>query len=758
MDNININNKAAILLLRDAICLPDTMFPINIGRESTLNMLREASLKNLSVVATTQKDASIQKPKEGDFYTIGTLIKIVNINTTKEGSTALIKGERRVKLTNLVQSTPYFIYDIELYKYEQIDDDTEFDNNINEIRDLLHAIVPNNKVVDIATPGIINIAVGALKISTDEKQRLFELPTLEECAQKVKSLLEEQVLQKGLQKEIEGKVKNQIDDEQRKFLLHKQLKSIQEELGENSGTEINILIEKSKEKKWGADIKKHFDKEISKIKRMNSSAPEYSVQINYLQTFIDLPWNHVTTDVLNMQLAEEELDKRHYGLQKVKERILEYLAVLKLKNDLKSPILCLYGPPGVGKTSLGRSIANAIGRKYVRMSLGGVDDESEIRGHRKTYIGAMPGRIIQNIKKARSSNPVFVLDEIDKLTRHSHGDPSSALLEVLDPEQNFEFHDNYLEINYDLSKVIFIATANNISDIPIPLRDRMEIIEVPGYTTYEKTMIAKEHIWKQVLSDHGITDEISISDDTLVYVIESYTMESGVRALKNQLAKVARKIATLIAYDKEVKSVVSVEDITKFLGIPIFSKEEVIKNNLPGIVRGLAWTPYGGEVLFIESVKSPGKGNLKITGNVGDVMKESALIAFEIVKSKCELLCIDPSIIGKHDIFIHVPQGAIPKDGPSAGIAMVTSIASSFTGKTMKQGFAMTGEVSLTGNVLPVGGIKEKVLAAKRVGVVNIIIPERNKKDIDELDIQYIEGLNFKFVSDIKEVLNLVLL
>lgn len=754
-----MNNKAAILLLRDAVCLPETMFPIGIGRESTLKMLQEASIKNLSIVAAAQKDASVQAPQEGDFYKIGTLIKVIDINTEKDGATALIKGERRVRLTDIVQSSPYFIYEIESHKYEAVKDNNEFDNNINEIRDLLHAIIPNNKVTNLAaTPAIINIAIGALKISTVDKQSLFELPTLEECAQKVRILLEEQVLQKGLQKEIEGKVRSQIDEEQRKFLLHKQLKSIQDELGENNGTEINSLVDKSKDKNWDTYVKNHFDKEISKVKRMNPSTPEYSVQINYLQTLVDLPWNSTTTDVLNMQLAEEELDKKHYGLQKVKERILEYLSVLKLKNDLKSPILCLYGPPGVGKTSLGRSIANAIGRKYVRMSLGGVDDESEIRGHRKTYIGAMPGRVIQNIKKANSSNPVFVLDEIDKLTRHPHGDPSSALLEVLDPEQNSEFHDNFLEINYDLSKVIFIATANSVSDIPGPLRDRMELIEVPGYTTYEKTKIAKEHIWRQVLRNHGVNDNIEVSDKTLAYVIESYTRESGVRALKNQLAKIARKIATRVAYGKEVKLSVSTEDIKDFLGTPVFSKDEVIKNNIPGIVRGLAWTPFGGEVLFIESVKSKGKGNIKITGNVGDVMKESALIAFEIVKSKYELLGIDSNIISNNDIFIHVPQGAIPKDGPSAGIAMVTAIASTFTGKTMKQGVAMTGEVSLTGNVLPVGGIKEKVLAAKRVGVEDIIIPDRNRKDIDELDTHYIEGLNFHYVSDIDTVIRLALL
>ncbi|MFV0345636.1 MAG: endopeptidase La [Bacteroidales bacterium] len=754
-----MNNKAAILLLRDAVCLPDTMFPIGIGRESSLTMLQEAKAKNLSVVAITQKDASVQSPKEGDFYMIGTLINVVDIKIEAEGATALIKGERRVRLKSLEQSEPYFIYSIEAHRYGEVELVEEFNNNINEIKDLLYAIIPKNKVVNLPlTPAIINIAIGALRISIKDKQALLEIPTLEECAVKVKNLLEEQVLQKGLQKEIEGKVKNQLDEEQRKFLLHKQLKSIQAELGESTGAEVNSLIEKSQTKKWDASVKKHFDKEIVKAKRMNSSTPEYSVQVNYLQTLVDLPWNDLTTDVLNMRSAEEELNKNHYGLHKVKERILEYLAVLKLKQDLKSPILCLYGPPGVGKTSLGRSIANAIGRKYVRMSLGGVDDESEIRGHRKTYIGAMPGRIIQNIKKAQSSNPVFVLDEIDKLTRHSHGDPSSALLEVLDPEQNFEFHDNFLEINYDLSNVIFIATANNVSNIPSPLRDRMEMIEVPGYTTYEKTKIAHEHIWTQVLKDHGIKDKMEISEEALIFVIESYTRESGVRALKNQLAKIARKLATGIAYGRKIKEYVDKEEISKLLGTPLYSKEEVIKNNMPGIVRGLAWTPVGGEVLFIESVKSKGKGGIRITGNVGDVMKESAMIAFEIVKSKCELLGIDSEMISKNDVFIHVPQGAIPKDGPSAGIAMVTAIASTFTGKTMKQGFAMTGEVSLTGNVLPVGGIKEKVLAAKRVGVYNIIIPEGNKKDIDELEDHYIEDLNFHYVSDIDEVLELVLL
>jgi ATP-dependent Lon protease len=563
-----------------------------------------------------------------------------------------------------------------------------------------------------------------------------------------------------LKYDIQKKVKTDIDKQQREYFLHQQMKTIQDELGgDPSDEEIHEIEEKAAEKDWDEYVAKAFEKELNKLKRLNPSSPDYSVQSNYLREMIDLPWNHCSKDNLDLKRAKKILDEDHYGLEKVKERILEYLAVLKLKANMKSPILCLYGPPGVGKTSLGKSVARAIGREFTRMSLGGLHDESEIRGHRKTYIGAMPGRIIQNIKKAGTSNPVFILDEIDKVGKDFRGDPQSALLEVLDPEQNNSFHDNYLDIDYDLSKVMFIATANDISTIAPPLRDRMEMIEVSGYLLEEKREIAKRHLIPKQLESHGLTTKhISISDDVIDLVVEKYTRESGVRTLDKTIAKIMRQVAHKVALDQKFQTVLEPDMLKEYLGSPIFSREEYQGNELPGVVTGLAWTSVGGEILYVESSTSKGKENLSLTGNLGDVMKESARLALEYVKSHAKLLDIDESIFEDKDIHIHVPAGAVPKDGPSAGITMVTSIVSALTGKKVKKALAMTGEITLRGKVLPVGGIREKILAAKRAGIKEIILCSENRKDIEDINKTYIKGLKFHYVNTIEEVLQAALL
>jgi ATP-dependent Lon protease len=551
-----------------------------------------------------------------------------------------------------------------------------------------------------------------------------------------------------------------MDQQQREYLLHQQMKTIQDELGGNpTEKEIEELKEKAKNKKWTEEVGETFNREVEKLRRMNPAAGEYSIQLSYIQTLLDLPWSEYSEDNFDMKHAEQVLEEDHYGLELVKERILEHLAVLKLKNDMKSPIICLYGPPGVGKTSLGKSVANALGRSFVRMSLGGLHDESEIRGHRKTYIGAMPGRIIQNIKKAKTSNPVFILDEIDKVSADYHGDPASALLEVLDPEQNGEFHDNYLEVEYDLSKVMFIATANTLNTISQPLRDRMELIEMSGYLVEEKVEIAKRHLMMRQLTNHGLDeDAVSISDPVFQFIVENYTRESGVRELDKQLAKLIRRIARKIAFEEPFEKIVTVEHIKEYLGIPRFNPEKYQGNEFAGVVTGLAWTAVGGEILYVESSLSKGKGSLTLTGNLGDVMKESAMLALEYLKSHADFLNLDPEVFSNWNVHVHVPEGAIPKDGPSAGVTMVTSLASSFTQRKVKRNLAMTGEITLRGKVLPVGGIKEKILAAKRAGISEIIISEENRKDIEEIKEIYIQGVNFHYVGTIAEVLELALL
>ncbi len=607
---------------------------------------------------------------------------------------------------------------------------------------------------------LINFISSNTDVDYQNKQELLEIDNLKQRAIKLLEILSKQVSLLELKNDIQKKVKMDIDKQQREYFLHQQMKTIQDELGGNpTDEEIKELEELAETKEWNGNVREIFNKELNKLKRLNPSSPDYSVQSNYLREMLDLPWNHLSEDNLDLEHARQVLDADHFGLEKVKERILEYLAVLKLKADMKSPILCLYGPPGVGKTSLGKSVARALNREFVRMSLGGLHDESEIRGHRKTYIGAMPGRILQSIKKAGTSNPVFILDEIDKVGNDFRGDPQSALLEVLDPEQNGSFHDNFLDIDYDLSKVMFIATANDLSTIAGPLRDRMEIIEVTGYLMEEKREIAKRHLIPKQLENHGITaGHVTIPDEIIDLIIEKYTRESGVRSLDMTIAKIMRHVARKVAMNKKFTITLDENKVKEYLGSPIFSREEYQGNELPGVVTGLAWTAAGGEILYIESSYSKGKGHLSLTGNLGEVMKESATLALEYIKSHAKEIGIDEKMFEENDIHVHVPAGAVPKDGPSAGITMVTALVSALTGRKVKKAIAMTGEITLRGKVLPVGGIREKILAAKRAGIKEIILCSENKKDIDDIKKEYLKGLKFHYVDHIKEVLETALL
>ena len=607
---------------------------------------------------------------------------------------------------------------------------------------------------------LINFISSNTDVDYQNKQELLEIDNLKQRAIKLLEILSKQVSLLELKNDIQKKVKMDIDKQQREYFLHQQMKTIQDELGGNpTDEEIKELEELAETKEWNGNVREIFNKELNKLKRLNPSSPDYSVQSNYLREMLDLPWNHLSEDNLDLEHARQVLDADHFGLEKVKERILEYLAVLKLKADMKSPILCLYGPPGVGKTSLGKSVARALNREFVRMSLGGLHDESEIRGHRKTYIGAMPGRILQSIKKAGTSNPVFILDEIDKVGNDFRGDPQSALLEVLDPEQNGSFHDNFLDIDYDLSKVMFIATANDLSTIAGPLRDRMEIIEVTGYLMEEKREIAKRHLIPKQLENHGITaGHVTIPDEIIDLIIEKYTRESGVRSLDMTIAKIMRHVARKVAMNKKFTITLDENKVKEYLGSPIFSREEYQGNELPGVVTGLAWTAVGGEILYIESSYSKGKGHLSLTGNLGEVMKESATLALEYIKSHAKEIGIDEKMFEENDIHVHVPAGAVPKDGPSAGITMVTALVSALTGRKVKKAIAMTGEITLRGKVLPVGGIREKILAAKRAGIKEIILCSENKKDIDDIKKEYLKGLKFHYVDHIKEVLETALL
>lgn len=772
-DKFSFPDLLPILPLRNMVVFPGVVIPINVGREKSLRLIRDAFAKDKIIGTVAQRDHNIEEPQPTDLFKEGTVAQILKILEMPDNSTTvIIQGKRRFNVKEYLSLEPYYTAYVsaldEIMPAEEQSE--EFEAIISSIRDMAMKIVklspniPSESVFaikNIENPFfLLNFICANSEMKVDAKQSLLQERNIFERCIKLLEILTKELQMLELKDDIQQKVKADLDKQQREFLLNQQIKTIQNELGGNPvEKEIKELKLKAAEKKWSDNIKKIFDKETEKLNRLNPATGEYSIQLNYLQVLLDLPWDETTTDRFDMNFAENILNRDHFGLEKVKERILEHLAVLKLKGDLKAPILCLYGPPGVGKTSLGKSVAEALGRKYVRMSLGGLHDEAEIRGHRKTYIGAMPGRIVQNIKKAGSANPVFILDEIDKVSHNYHGDPASALLEVLDPEQNSTFHDNFLELDYDLSKVMFIATANTVGDISAPLRDRMEMIEVSGYIIEEKIEIAKRHLIPKKLDDHGLKNyDITFNDNTIEFIIENYTRESGVRELDKRLAQVVRKIAKKAAFEQEFNKQVLIDNIEDYLGKPVYNKEIYDGNDFAGVVTGLAWTAVGGDILYIESSLSKGKGALTITGNLGDVMKESAVLALEIVKSKASLLKINPAVFEKYNVHLHVPEGAIPKDGPSAGITMVTSMVSAFTQRKVKPNIAMTGEITLRGKVLPVGGIREKILAAKRAGITNIILSGQNKKDIDDIKPEYLTGINFYYVKTIDQVIDFALL
>ena len=772
LNDKNIPDTLPILPLRNTVLFPGVIIPINIGRNKSLKLIQDAYKQNAFIGVITQKDTNTENPELNDLYRIGTVAAILKILEMPDGTTtAIIQGKKRFELEDILYDAPYHMGKIQLKNEEKVPvNDSEYDAITESLKEMAGKVIKYSEhPAGEATFAMRNIEsmfflINFISHNTDvgyqSKQELLEIDDLKSRAIKLLELLSQQLSLMELKHDIQKKVKNDLDKQQREYFLHQQIKTIQDELGGTpADQEIDELEELAQTKEWDANVKETFEKELNKLKRLNPSSPDYSVQSNYLRELIELPWNHCSTDNLDLNHAKEILDADHFGLEKVKERILEYLAVLKLKTDMKSPILCLYGPPGVGKTSLGKSVARAVGREFVRMSLGGLHDESEIRGHRKTYIGAMPGRIIQNIKKAATSNPVFILDEIDKVGKDFRGDPQSALLEVLDPEQNTNFHDNFLDIDYDLSKVMFIATANDLSTIAPPLRDRMEIIEVSGYLLEEKREIAKRHLIPKQMENHGISESnIQIPDESIDLMIEKYTRESGVRSLDKVIAKIMRQVAHKVALNKKFHVLLDADKVKEYLGSPIFSREEYQGNELPGVVTGLAWTSVGGEILFIESSYSKGKGHLCLTGNLGDVMKESATLALEYIKSHAKEIGIDENIFEERNIHVHVPAGAVPKDGPSAGITMVTSLVSSLTGRKVKKALAMTGEITLRGKVLPVGGIREKILAAKRAGIKEIILCSENRKDIEEIKKEYLKGLKFHYVDTIDEVLKIALL
>lgn len=761
-----------ILPLRNTVLFPGVILPITVGREKSIKLIQEINKGDKIIGTVAQRDAQVNEPEEEDMYRLGTVAHILKVLEMPDGSTSvIIQGRQRFEMLKMVQAEPYHTAVVKLLKDKKPNDKTrEFEAIVGSLKDLslriikLSSNIPPEASFAVKnienTKFLVNFICSNSDIEIEEKQKLLEITDLKERSIRLLEHLTKQIQMLELKNDIQSKVKTDLDRQQREYLLHQQMKTIQDELGGSPiDQEIEELKKKAKDKKWTKEVEETFGKELDKLHRLNPATGEYSVQLNYLQTLLDLPWNEFTDDNFDLKRAQKILDEDHFGLEKVKDRIVEYLAVLKLKGDLKSPILCLYGPPGVGKTSLGKSIAKALDRKYVRMSLGGLHDEAEIRGHRKTYIGAMPGRIVQNIKKAKSSNPVFILDEIDKVGKDVHGDPASALLEVLDPEQNNAFHDNYLELEYNLSNVMFIATANTLSTISPALRDRMEMIDVSGYIVEEKVEIAKRHLIPKQLDAHGVKRSlVTFNKKVLEYIIENHTRESGVRTLDKTIAKVTRSLARKVALEEEFNKTLTIDNIKEILGPPEFTKDRYQGNEFAGVVTGLAWTAVGGEILFIESSLSKGKGKLTLTGNLGDVMKESAVIALEYIKSHAKDLGINEDAFDNWNIHIHVPEGAIPKDGPSAGITMATSLASLFTQRKVKRKVAMTGEITLRGKVLPVGGIKEKILAAKRADITDIILSEQNRKDIGKIKDIYIKGLNFHFVNEIMEVLNIALL
>lgn len=771
--DIEVDDIIPILPLRNMVLFPGVFMPVNIGRRSSLKLVREAEKKKSYLGVVCQKIAETEEPVLDDLHTIGTIAKIVRILEMPDHTTTVIlQGSRRMELTEITEISPFLKGRISPLK-DKIPErtDKEFQALVEACKDLTVRYIKSSEMFPqdsaFAVKNItnsmflINFICTNLPLKKDEKMELLSIDALRNRAYRLLEILNREVQLADIKASIQMRAREDIDQQQREYFLQQQIKTIQDELGGSvQEQEIQEMRQKAETTKWNDDVKNVFLKEVDKLERTHPQSPDYSVQLNYLQTMLNLPWGTYTTDNLNITNAEKVLNKDHYGLEKVKERILEHLAVLKLKGDMKSPIICLYGPPGVGKTSLGRSIAAALKRKYIRMSLGGVRDEAEIRGHRKTYIGAMPGRIIKGLIKAGSSNPVFILDEIDKIGSDHQGDPASALLEVLDPEQNSTFHDNYLDVDYDLSKVMFIATANNLNTIPAPLLDRMELIEVSGYITEEKIEIARRHLVPKELEANGIKKHgIKLPKSTLEAIIESYTRESGVRELEKKIGKILRKSARQYATDGYfTKTEIKPADLYDFLGVPEYTRDKYQGNEYAGVVTGLAWTAVGGEILFVETSLSRGKGGkLTLTGNLGDVMKESAMLALEYIKAHASLLNVDEDIFDNWNIHIHVPEGAIPKDGPSAGITMATSLASALTQRKVKANLAMTGEITLRGRVLPVGGIKEKILAAKRAGIKEIILSEENRKNIEEIQDIYLKGLTFHYVKDVKEVFAIAL-
>jgi len=775
-DEEEMNNEAlpetlAILPLRNMVLFPGVVIPITAGRDKSIKLINDANAEGKIIGVVAQKNEQDEDPTVDEIHKIGTVARILRVLKMPDGNvTVILQGKKRFEIDNVVSETPYLTASIkEVAEKRPAKHDTEFIAILDSVKELAIQIIKESPNIPTeATFAIkniesqsflINFVTSNMNLSVKEKQDLLAINELKERALETLRYMNIELQKLELKNDIQSKVRFDLDQQQREYFLHQQMKTIQEELGGVSQEEeMDEMSVKAKSKKWDEKTKKHFDKELAKMRKMNPQAPDFGIQRNYLELFLDLPWNEFSKDNFDLKRAQKILDRDHFGLEDVKKRMIEHLAVLKLRNDMKSPIICLTGPPGVGKTSIGRSIAEALGRKYVRISLGGLRDEAEIRGHRKTYIGAMPGRIIQSLKKAGTSNPVFVLDEIDKLSNGSHGDPSSALLEVLDPEQNNSFYDNFLEMGYDLSKVMFIATSNNMATIQPALRDRMEIINMSGYTIEEKVEIARQHLFPRQLKEHGLTSkDLTIGKKQLEKIVEGYTRESGVRGLEAKIAQVIRNAAKSVAMEEEYNKKVTDQDIIKSLGVPRLERDKYENNDVAGVVTGLAWTSVGGDILFIESLLSPGKGAMTITGNLGTVMKESATIALEYIKANTELLGLNSDILSKYNIHLHVPEGATPKDGPSAGIAMLTSLVSLFTQKRVKKNMAMTGEITLRGKVLPVGGIKEKILAAKRANIKEIILCQDNKSDIDEIKPEYLEGLTFHYVKEMNEVLKFAL-
>ena len=766
-----VPKSLAILPLRNTVLFPGVIIPITVGRDKSVKLIKEVYKGSKTLGVVSQKKTDIEDPTFGDLNTIGTVAHIMKMLRMPDGNiTAIIQGRKLIKLQEMVQDEPYLKATVtELYEEKPEKGDEQFIALVDSIKDIALQIVKESPnipseaqlaIQNIESPTyLVNFVCSNMDVDMNKKQELLEVFNLKSRSEKTLEIISKELQRLEMKNEIQHKVKHDLDQQQREYFLNQQLKAIQEELGGSADQEIEEMRTRAKSKKWNKEVSENFEKEIKKLQRMNPAMADYSVQRAYLELFLDLPWNEYTKDNFDLDKAKKILDRDHFGLEKVKERILEHLAVLKLKGNMKAPILCLYGPPGVGKTSLGKSIAEALGRKYERVSLGGLRDESEIRGHRKTYIGAMPGRIIKSIKKANSSNPVFVLDEIDKITRDSYGDPSSAMLEVLDPEQNSSFHDNYLEVGYDLSNVMFVATANSLSSIQPALKDRMEIIEINGYTIEEKVQIAKKHLLPKQIKEHGLkSSDLKLGNKVFESVIDGYTRESGVRGLDKMVAKLVRYAAKSIAMEQDYNISPNTSNLKEILGVAPFDKERNLNNDIPGVVTGLAWTAVGGDILFIESSKSSGKGKMSITGNLGNVMKESSTIAMQYIKSHAKEFGIDPDDLNANDIHIHVPEGATPKDGPSAGITMLTALVSLFSGRKVKAKLAMTGEITLRGKVLAVGGIKEKILAAKRAGVKEIILCEQNKKDVDEINERYLKGLSFHYVSKMNDVIDIALI